>query len=135
MGFSKLRGLETHARANYWKKNNLSPLMKNSLQELTELVNAKKIVICKADKDGKILIIDYEDYKLIMRRELEQFDILNDLNLQNIESKFDKIRVVCNEQLMQLHRINAITDEILFHATGLKYDDRNQKYNKITGIG
>ena len=134
MVFSKLRGLETHARANYWKKNNLSPLMKNSLQELTELVNAKKIVIiCKADKDGKILIIDYEDYKLIMRRELEQFDILNDLNLQNTESKFDKIRVVCNEQLMQLHRINAITDEILFHATGLKYDDRNQKYNKITG--
>ena len=36
--------------------------MKNSLERLSKLVSSNTIVVCKADKDGKILEVDYDDY-------------------------------------------------------------------------
>ena len=52
--------------------------MRTNLKYLSQLVHTNKIVICKADKDGKIIIIDYKDYQTFMKTELERFKILND---------------------------------------------------------
>ena len=34
-------------------------------------------MICRADKDGKIVILNYVDYDAIMTRELQQFEELD----------------------------------------------------------
>ena len=47
--------------------------MRTSLKHSSQLVDTNKIVICKADKDGKIIIVDSKDYQKIMKAELEQF--------------------------------------------------------------
>ena len=52
--------------------------MRTSLKYLSQLVHTTKIVIRKADKDGKIMIVDYKDYQKFMKTELERFKILND---------------------------------------------------------
>ena len=62
---------------------------------LFQLVKSNKIVICKADKDGKIIIADYKDYHKIMEAELEQFEILNDWNIDNKNAKFDFFMKQC----------------------------------------
>ena len=61
------------------------------LETLMSISTKNKIVICKADKDGKIIIVDYKDYQKIMEAELEQFEILNDWNIDNKNAKFDVI--------------------------------------------
>ena len=52
--------------------------MRSSLKHLSQLVHTNRIVICKADKDGKIIVVDFKDYQIIMEAVLGQFEILND---------------------------------------------------------
>ena len=49
-------------------RNNVSHL-RSSFKYLNELVKDKKILICRADKDGKFLVLDFKDCNLIMERE------------------------------------------------------------------
>ena len=37
------------------------------------VVQDRSITVCKADKDGKIVVLDYVDYDKIMLRELSRF--------------------------------------------------------------
>ena len=69
MVLSKLRKLK-EVQKNYRKKNNLPKEQRNSLNKLNCLVKNSHIVICSSDKDGKIVILNYEDYNSIRLREL-----------------------------------------------------------------
>ena len=92
--------------------------MRTSLKHLSQLVHTNKIVICKADKDGKIIIVDYKDYQKIMEAELEQFEILNDWNIDNKNAKFDVVMVQCYNKMIELHSLGEIKDDVLFHTCG-----------------
>ena len=69
--------------------------MRTSLKYLSQLVQSNKIVVCKAEKDGKIIIVDYKDYQNIMKAELEQFKILNDWNIDNKNAELDVVIEQC----------------------------------------
>ena len=63
---TKLRNLKPKAIQNVCYRNNLTTDMQKSLNKIKELLRSKQIVICRADKDGKILITDYDEYDAIM---------------------------------------------------------------------
>ena len=48
--------------------------MKIALKKLKKLINQNKIVITNSDKDGKILILNFEDYVHIVSEELKKFE-------------------------------------------------------------
>jgi len=61
----------------YRSNNNLSIEERKSLSKLAKLTEERKFVIFRADKDGKIVILKYEDYDAIMTKELRQFEKLD----------------------------------------------------------
>jgi len=77
MVFSKLRNIKPLVLEAYRTNNNLSHEERKILSKLAKLTEERKIVICRADKDGKIVILNYEDYDAIMIRELQQFEKLD----------------------------------------------------------
>ena len=106
--------------------------MRTSLKHLSQLVQTtNKIVKCKADKDGKIIIVDYKDYQKIMEAELEQFEILNDWNIDNKNSKFVIIMEKCYNKIIELYSLGEIKDDVLFHTCGIK--NYNGFYKKVGG--
>ena len=66
MFFSKWRDIKPLVLDAYRKNKNLSKEQRKSLCKLAKLTEERKIVICRADKAGKILILNYEDYDAIM---------------------------------------------------------------------
>ena len=87
--FSKLRNLKPTVTKLYRTNNNLNPDLLTALKELINLVKNKNIVICKADKDGKIIVLDFDDYINIMNRELKTFTLCSDINNNNVYKYFD----------------------------------------------
>ena len=78
---TKVRNLGQHAKFLYSERNNLTSDLQFSLAKLKKLVDDRHIIICRADKDGKIIILNYADYDTIMKREFAPFaklDIPND---------------------------------------------------------
>ena len=69
----KLQNFKNKVNFHFHQRNNLNLEMHTSLKHSSQLVDTNKIVICKADKDGKIIIVDSKDYQKIMEAELEQF--------------------------------------------------------------
>ena len=59
---AKLHSIKPLAKENFYRKNNLNKEERKALSELTDLVKNNKIVICRSDKDGKIIIVDFDDY-------------------------------------------------------------------------
>ena len=94
--------------------------MRSSLKHLSQLVQTNKIVICKADKDGKIIIVNYKNYQKIMEAKLEQFEILNDWNIDNKNVKFDVIMEQCYNVMIEFHSLGEIKNSDLFHTCGIK---------------
>ena len=76
-----------------------------ALTELNEQVRNKNIVICRSDKDGKLVVLNFDDYNKIMGRELEMFKKLDTLNENNIKKHFENIREKINDSIInRLHR-------------------------------
>ena len=73
MAKSKQRNLEEQVYKQYFKRNNLNLKLRTALCDLNTKVKNKEIVICKSDKDGKLIVLNHNDYKLIMSRELKTF--------------------------------------------------------------
>jgi len=87
----KLRHLSEAANTNYCKNNNLSPSMRKALQELIGLVKTKQVVICRTDKDDRIVIISYGDYHTIMTNQLQKFTKLSH-QIDSLPKHFDSLR-------------------------------------------
>ena len=101
---------------------------RKSLNKLTKLTEERKIVICRADKDGKIVILNYEDYDAIMIRELQQFENL-DTSVEGCDAYLEKLRKDCNDLMVKLHNLGAVNDEL--QVTGIKC--KSNSYRKVNG--
>ena len=131
MARSKLRNVQPFVDEMYKRKNNLNHEMKKAYSELVGLVNTKKIVICRADKDGKVVILNFDDYNLLMNNELDKFNRLEDLNPNNINDHFTNIRCKLDDFMTKLHQNEIIDDDFLKRTVGIKYS--KNKYYKIMG--
>jgi len=104
--------------------------MRKALQELIELVKTKQVVICRTDdKDGRIVIVSYGDYHTIMTNQLQKFTKLPH-QIDSLPKHFDSLRKQGEAFCKDLHQAGIISDQILFHTTGLKF--KNQIYQRIT---
>ena len=129
---SKLRNLKPLVEFSFKYRNNMSQDLRTSFKYLKKLVKNRKIVICRADKDGKRLVLDFKDYNLIMEREFaNQFQELTHVDLTSVHHELQQIKDKCDNFLKNLHKAGAIDDSMLFHVTGLK--EREQKYHKCSG--
>ena len=129
---SKLRNLKPLVEFSFKYRNNMSQDLRSSFKYLKKLVKDRKIVICRADKDGKLLVLDFKDYNLIMDREFaNQFQELTRVDLTTVHHELQQIKDKCDNFWKNLHRAGAIDDSMLFHVTGLK--EREQKYHKCSG--
>ena len=55
---SKLRNLKEKVIDNFKRRNNLNAVLNKSFKKLKKLVRNNDIIVCKTDKDGKLVIID-----------------------------------------------------------------------------
>ena len=67
-----------------------------------------------------------------MEAELEQFEILNDWNIENKNAKFDVIMEQCYNKMIELHSLGEIKDDDLFHTCKIK--NYNGFYKKVSGL-
>ena len=63
---TKLRSIKPLVLKAYPTKNNLSKEQRKCFTKLAKPTEERKIVIDRANKDGKIVILNYEDYDVIM---------------------------------------------------------------------
>ena len=80
----KLRKIGSSVKESFHCKNNLSVEENIALKDLCKLAHEKKIVICKADKDGKIVVVNFKDYDQIMENQLKSFTRISSINSKNI---------------------------------------------------
>ena len=111
----------------------MDTMIRSALKEITDLVKKRTIVICRSDKDGKIVIVDYDDYNHVMERELSKFNLIQELNANNINKHFENIRKECEDKIKTLHREGFIDDNELRHIVGMKFDEQKRYYYRIPG--
>ena len=69
----------------------MSQDLKSSFKYLKKLVKDRKIVICRADIDGKLLVLDFKDYNLIIEREFaNQFQELTHVDLTTVHHELHR---------------------------------------------
>ena len=116
---TKLRSIKPLVLKAYRTKNNLSKEQRKSFSKLAKLTEETKILICRVDKDGIIVILNYDDYDAIMTRELQQFEKL-DVSVDESDTYLEKVRKDCNDLVVKLHAIGELKDELILPITGMK---------------
>ena len=94
-------------------------MLNKSSKKLKRLVRNNDIIVCKTDKDGKLVIIDLATYNNIMKRELEQFQEL-DISQNDFEKKAAMVRKKCENFPITLRKEQVMDNNLLYHTTGLK---------------
>ena len=122
--------LKEEVEKNYRKKNNLPKEQRNSLNKLNSLLKNRHIVISSSDKDGKIVILNYEDYDSIMLRELKDFETVMMVGC-TISEHFEQIRETCNSLMIKLHKLKIVSNCMFLHTTGIKLYEK--LYCKVPG--
>ena len=128
---NKLRNIKPILQKNYKEKNNLTGDQKRSLNNLKELVNKKKMVICRSDKDGKVVILNFTDYMKIIEKELQNYEQLQ-FNENSIEAELKKTKKEASNMVITLNKKGIITDNLLYLTTGYK-NNKNGSLQKMTG--
>ena len=84
-----------------YSKNNVNENEPLALNDLRMLVRDVKIVVRKADKDGKVFVVNQEDYNQIMRSELQRsFTYISSLITDNIRKHLNNIRSNADNQMV-----------------------------------
>ena len=91
-----------------------------ALDYLQNLVKKCKIVICKSDKDGKIIIVNFKNYNTIMEKELKFFENITQLNPGNISNHLNLISRTADNFVIELHKLGILDDDMLKHTIGVK---------------
>ena len=104
------------------------------MYDLIKKVKSKEIVIYKTDKDGKLIVLNYDDYNTIMNRELNIFKKIDKINLNNIEKYFENIRNKVKDFMINLHKLNYIDDKILKHTFRITFTQKLQEHSPKTSI-
>ena len=79
----------------------------------------KDIVIGYSDKDGKTIIIDYDDYIKIINDALEKNYTKLPLNEPKIKEVINKNKEEMNKIIMSLCENNIIDEDMLYRTTGI----------------
>ncbi|CAF4578159.1 unnamed protein product [Rotaria sp. Silwood2] len=98
-----------------WKKPNKSNMNKNELKLLKEIKSIEDIVIVQADKGGKIVVMDKNEY---MKKIEEK---LNDLNVYE-QVKKDPTTIIKTEiskKVTKMLNQNKITDQNKYYLTSI----------------
>ena len=120
---AQLRNLKPKLAKQFQKHNNLSKEMQNSLKKLTSIAKDGEYVFCRLDKDGKIVIVDKEDFQKIMQRELAKDKI--EMGEEDIQEKLTSIKQKMKEMVKKLHSKGGISDKMLLHCIGMYKDINN----------
>ena len=105
----KLRLVKPIVKEMFYSKNNLNENVQLALNNLCMLVRDKKIVVCRADKGGKVIVVNYKDYNQIMKNELQQsFTYISSLTTDNIRKHLNNIRSKADNQMIERHKIGII---------------------------
>ena len=131
MTTNKLRNMKEIVDANYYRRNNIDPNLRNSLKKLKTNVSNNNIVICKSDKDGKIIVVNHKDYIEIINRELEGYTLINEKS-KLIEKNMKDNKRIAEEMVIKLYKDGFINEEMLYHVTGW-IKTKQQNLSKITG--
>ena len=86
--------------------------------------------MCRTDKDGKILIVNYSDYHEIMEKELNRFDVLQ-FTPQIMHKQFEVNKRKCENLIISLFEKGVILKDLFYHSTG--YRVKENRYQKVTG--
>ena len=127
---NKLRNIEEKVNENYKKKNNLNFELRKSLHKLINLVKLKKIVICRSDKDGKMIICNNEDYTSIIEKELRKYEPIKER--KNMEKFLKNTKERAEIMVLDICRNKDITEDLLYNTTGFK-KNVNGEIKRITG--
>ena len=83
------------------------------------------------NKDGKIVILNYEDYDAIITRSLLQLFEKLDVSVEGCDAYLENLRKDCTDIIVKLHNLGAVNDELLLRVTGIKC--KSNSYPKVNG--
>ena len=129
---SKLKTIKVSSKNSYRNNNNLNFNQRMALHYLQNLVKECKFVICKSDKDGKIIIVNFKDYNTRMEKELRIFKNITQLNPGNISNHLNLISRTADNFVIELHKLGILDDDMLKHTIGVK-NYTGKGYQKIPG--
>lgn len=127
---NKLRNIKSKVDNNYKTKNNINYNLRNSLKKIIGLVKQKKIVVCRSDKDGKIIVCNYEDYMSIIEKELRKYEIIKER--ARMENFLKETKEKAEKIVLKMFESGDIDEKILYITTGYKRNI-NSQMRKITG--
>ena len=129
---TRMRNLKPLVKYMLTSRKNLHNEVRTSLTKFMRQVRKRVIIICKADEDSKILIIDYSDYDQIINDHLRlQFTQLT-LNEAAIKQHFANTLNQGKNWMIRLYELNAITAQMLFNTIGV--NSKTVPTNKRKGI-
>ena len=122
-----LNGMRTFDEWAVLKKQNLQ---RQELSELRRLQNATgtSIMLCKSDKDSKLIVVDMEDYKSKVQKEISKNFVPATMPDQ---AKSDEIKEKCRELCKTIHTYDRMSDECLKGAVGVKFNKQFQTYTPV----
>ena len=106
------------------KKNNISPGMKRGKDWVKKMIKEEKIFVCKADKGGAILIMNYEDVVNTVENDLKDKTQFEAQESDLMKATTNKITGLVKE----LEKDSMITGNDRMLITGLN-DKGNLKHN------
>ena len=92
------------------------------------LISEQNVVMCRTDKDGKILIVNYSDYHEIMEK-LNKFDVLQ-FTPQIMHKQFEVTKRKCKNLIISLFEKGDISKDLLYHSTEFRV--KENCYQKVT---
>ena len=96
--------------------NNLPKELKKALLKLKNLTEERKVVFCKSDKDGKIIIMSYQDYIKVITKELQKYQVIETTNINDM---IKDIKGKAESMIITLYKEDTISKELLYAATGI----------------
>ena len=98
---------------------------------MKSLVQENKIVFCESDKDGKTIVVDFDDYVQIIQKELTSYKRINTTK-EKVCSLIEETKSKAEELATRLFYANIIGDDLLYGATGFKVNSNNE-VKRVTG--
>ena len=115
---TKLLNIIPAVKQKYKSRNNLPKNLKDALAKLKHLVNSEKIVFCQSDKDGKIVIMDYQDYVEIIEKEMEEYKKIV-IGNSNKNELITEIKNKADRMVLTLYEEDLIDEELLYKTIGM----------------